>query len=559
VIRGLPTGARAHLLARLALCVLAGLALLATFPPLSWWPLGPLGAGALVIACVGVSAGRGAVLGAVAGLSLFVPLLSWLGVVGIDAWLLLAVSQAAFLALLGAALATASRLPGWPLWTACLWVGEEFLRDRLPFGGFPWGRLAFGQDGGPLVRLAAVGGAPLVTFAVALAGGLLAWAAVRSRRSRRSLRSLRAAPLRRTAAPSIVAALAGAVAVCAVGLATPVPTAGESGAAGAAYTEVAVVQGNVPRLGLREFEQERAVIRYHAAETERLAREIAAGERPRPDIVIWPENSSDLDPFVDAEARSLIDAAVRSVGAPTLVGAVLDGIKPGTVRNSGIVWSPQTGPGAFYVKRHPVPFGEYVPFRGVLTRLVGRFALVPFDFAAGHEPGVLELGKVRIGDVICFEVAYDGIVRDVVDGGARLLTVQTNNATFERRGDTGQGGETAQQLGISRLRAIEHGRAVLVAATSGVSAVIMPDGRVVQRSGVYTSDVLSARVPLRDTMTIADRVGAVPEWLLTLVGAAALGAAVVRRRRRSLTASAGGPEVPAQTDPADHLTAGRRP
>ena len=170
----------------------------------------------------------------------------------------------------------------------------------------------------------------------------------------------------------------------------------------------------------------------------------------------------------DPEAFDLIEGAVDAVGVPVLVGAVLDGPGPDYVSNTGIVWSPETGPGERYVKRHPVPFGEYIPFRDQLSGLIARLDQIPRDFAAGSRPGVLDVGPTRVGDVICFEIAYDGIVRDVVDGGAKVLVVQTNNATYNGTG------QPEQQLAMSRLRAIEHGRAVLVAATSGISAVVLP-------------------------------------------------------------------------------------
>jgi len=213
-----------------------------------------------------------------------------------------------------------------------------------------------------------------------------------------------------------------------------------------------------------------------------------------------------------------------------LVGAVLDGPGKDHVRNAAIVWSPTTGPGAIYVKRHLVPFGEYLPFRSLMSRLVGRFSLIGKDFSPGHTPGVLTVGPVRLGDVICFEVADDGVVRDTITGGGRLLVVQTNNATYERVGDNGDGGETAQQLAMSQLRAVEHGRAVIVAATSGVSAVISPDGRVLQRSGVFKPARLVARLPLRDAHTVADRLGPWPERVLTLLAALMLVTTIVRRR-----------------------------
>jgi apolipoprotein N-acyltransferase len=201
---------------------------------------------------------------------------------------------------------------------------------------------------------------------------------------------------------------------------------------------------------------------------------------------------------------------------------VLNG--PGNkIRNSGIVWDPTTGPGEMYVKRHPVPFGEYMPFRSLVRHISKKVDLVPRDFARGTKPGVLDVGPARLADVICFEVAYDGVVRKAVRGGGRLLVVQTNNATF------GHSGETHQQLAMGRLRAVEHGRAVLVAATSGVSAVIAPDGRVIDRSTVFSRDVLIDRVPLRSASTLATRFGVLPELLIAAIAALALGAAVVRR------------------------------
>jgi apolipoprotein N-acyltransferase len=288
----------------------------------------------------------------------------------------------------------------------------------------------------------------------------------------------------------------------------------------------------VPRLGLDEFAQRRAVTANHAAQTQALADKVAAGELPRPDLVVWPENASDAVPFTDDVARTMIDAAVRAIGVPVVVGAVLDGPDADHVQNAAIVWSPTEGPGQRYVKRHLVPFGEYLPLRSVLGRLISRFSLIPKDFAPGTTPGVLTAGPAVLADVICFEVADDSIVRQAVTGGGRLIAVQTNNATYERVGDDGHGGETAQQLEMSRLRAVEHGRAVVVAATSGVSAIIGPDGEVRQRSGVFTPELLVADLPLRDPRTIADRLGAWPERALTAIGLLALVLALGWSRRR---------------------------
>ena len=481
-----PRGPRPALRAVGALA--AGLLLELSFAPVEAWALAPVGVAVLTLAVRGAAPRRAALLGLLAGLALFVPLLHWSGAVaGSAAWLALALLQALFLAPLGAALAVVQRLSAWPVWTAALWVGEEALRDRLPFGGFPWGRLAFSQGATPLTPVAALGGAPLVTFAVALLGTLLA--ALVLRRSR-------------------VVALVPAVVLLAAAVAVPTPTAGPT-------TRVALVQGNVPRLGLDAFAQRAAVLDAHVRGTRQLAEDVRAGRTARPDLVVWPENASDLDPFTDARAYATIDAVVRDVGVPVLVGAVLQG--PGDkITNAGIVWDPVTGPGERYVKQHPVPFGEYMPYRSLLRRVSSKVDLVPRDFARGDRPGVLQVGPATVGDVICFEVAYDGLVRDAVRGGGRVVVVQTNNATF------GRSAQPAQQLAMGRLRAVEHGRTVLVAATSGISAVIAPDGRLVQQAGVFTPAVLTAEVPLRDAQTPATRLGTWPEVLLALLGAAAL-------------------------------------
>ena len=526
-------------LVRPAVCLVAGVGLWAAFPPLNAWPLAMVAVAVFTLAVRNATL-RGAALGGwLFGLGSFVPMLSFLRWIGYDAWLILAVAEALWFALLAVAVRQVQRAPLWPLAVALLWVGEEWLRDRVPFHGFPWGRLAFGQADGPLLPWAAIGGAVLITFVTALLGALLAAIAVTPRSS---------SSARRRAAVIVAAVAVGAAGVGGAA-AVSVPSRGTA-QGGPSHLTVAVVQGNVPRLGLDEFAQRRAVTANHVAETQRLAAEVAAGRLPRPDLVIWPENASDDDPFHDPVARTMIESAVQAVGVPVLVGAVLDG--PGShVRNAAIVWSPTTGPGRIYVKRHLVPFGEYIPGRDLFTHLgIGRFALIPRDFAAGHQPGVLDLGPVRIADVICFEVADDDIVRQAVTGGGRLLTVQTNNATYERPGDNGNGGETAQQLQMSRLRAVEHGRAVLVAATSGISAVIAPDGRVRQRSGVFTPALLVADVPLRDPHTVADRLGMWPEHGLALAGVLWLVVVVVRsRRRRGDAGQQGETSTPVRHDP----------
>jgi apolipoprotein N-acyltransferase len=452
----------------------------------------------------------------VLGLVFMVPLLSWTGIyVGPLPWLALAVTEALYFAVLGAAAAVTSRLPGWPVWTAALWVADEALRGRWPLGGFPWGRLGFSQVDGPFTALAAYGGVPLVSFAVALTGTLLAATFLALTRALRD---------RPTGLRVAVLALLGALAVPLVGWGAGLPLAGASLTAGGPTRTVAVIQGNVPRAGLDFNAQRRAVLDNHAAQTQELAAAVARGDAAQPDLVIWPENSSDIDPYRNDDAAAVITRAARAIGAPILVGAVVEG--PGRfISNTGIVWDPVTGPGDTYVKQHPVPLAEYVPARSFFRFFSSDVDRV-HDFAHGTEVGNLDVGGAAVGDVICFEVAYDGLVSGVVDGGAGMIVVQTNNATF------GFTDESEQQLAMSRLRAVEFGRTVVVAATSGISAVVAPDGSLVHRSQLFTPDSFVAEIAQRDSRTVAERLDAGPEWVLTALGVGAVLAVAVPGLRR---------------------------
>ncbi|MFJ5214351.1 apolipoprotein N-acyltransferase [Streptomyces sp. NPDC088354] len=501
---------------RSAIAAVCGLGLAAAFPPYGLWPLSIAAVAGLALLTRGRTGRQGAWLGFAFGLPFFLWLLLWLRVIGYDAVVGLSVIEAAFVALLGAALAVTSRLRAWPLWGACLWVTEELARDRLPFGGFPWGRLAFANTSSPFTPLAALGGAPLVTFAVALCGSLLAAAAV-------AVWRLRTGPVVFGGRRFLPVAGAGvaAVAVFAAGWAVPVPTKADD------TVRVAIVQGNVQQPGLDFLGRPLKILNNHVEATLKLAADVKAGRAPKPDLVIWPENSSDMDPFAEPQAYALITRAVQAIGVPVLVGALVNGPDATHVQNEGIVWDPMTGPGASYTKQHPVPFGEYVPFRQELTKVIKRLDQIPRDFYPGKHSGVLQIGPARLGDVICFEVAYDGIVHDTVAAGARALIIQTNNATY------GRTGQPEQQLAMSQLRAVEHGRAVVTAATSGITAVVAPDGRIEQRTREFTQDVLSAQLPLRDELTVADRVGDAPEWVLAMVGLLSCVAAFVLGRRDS--------------------------
>ncbi|OKH90292.1 apolipoprotein N-acyltransferase [Streptomyces uncialis] len=502
-----------HRLLPTLVAALSGVLLYVSFPPRTlWWLALPAFAG-LGWAVRGRSWKAGLGLGYVFGLGFLLPLLVWTGVeVGPGPWVALVAIEALFVGLVGAGAALVSRLPGWPLWAAALWIAGEAARARVPFEGFPWGKVAFGQADGAFLPLAALGGTPVLGFAVALCGFGL-YEAVRLAADARGGRSVRRAA-------AVAAAVAVVLPLAAAFAARPLVGAeAEDGTA-----TVAVIQGNVPRMGLDFNAQRRAVLDHHVKETVRLADEVRAGRAKQPDFVLWPENSSDIDPFRNDDAREAIDRAVTAIGAPVSVGAVVES-DDGRLLNEQVLWDPDKGPVDTYDKRQIQPFGEYIPLRSVISVFSSDVDMVRKDFSRGSEPGVFTMAGTRVGIATCYEAAFDWAVRDTVTGGAQLLSVPSNNATF------GRSEMTYQQLAMSRIRAVEHSRTVAVPVTSGVSAVIMPDGRVVDRTRMFTADSLVAEVPLRSSRTPATRLGTAPEAVLVLIAAGGLGWTAARAAR----------------------------
>ena len=488
---------------RLAGSAAAGGLLFAAFPPRDLWALAPLAMG-LLYACLRLgrpSARTGAACGGVFGLALFLPLLPWIGVyVGPLPWIALAVVSALYLVLFGAMATVTMRLPAAPLWFALCWVAVEALRSSFPFGGFPWGAVAFSQNEGWFLPLARWFGVPGLSFAVALSGAALAAliALPATTAWRRELPAVGLAALA-VIAPLGVAAIAAATA--------PAPDGGRT-------VQVAAVQGNVPRLGLEFNEQRRAVLDNHVRQTLRLADEVHEGRRPQPDLVLWPENASDISPLSNPDAAAVIQTAVNAVGAPIVFGT-LDYRADGRSTNTVLVWEAPGGraapaPTGRYDKHIVQPFGEYLPWRGFFSKF-SSYADQAGDIAPGTGPSVLtvptDAGPVVLGVSTCWEVAFDRSPQQAVRDGAQLLFVPTNNATF------GRTDMTYQQLAMSQVRAVETGRATVVAATSGVSAIIAPDGTVLSRSEIFTPADLQAALPLRDGRTLAVRLGPWPQRL----------------------------------------------
>jgi apolipoprotein N-acyltransferase len=539
---------------RLALltALASGLLLAAAFAPVGVWPLAVVSPALLVVALSGRSLRAAFTVGLAFGLAFFFPLLAWVINLAWFAWVALAIASAVIFALFAVAQRLLLNLRYWPLAVAGWWMAAEAFRDRWPWGGFPWGRLAMSQAGLPTQAWAAIGGPALLSFVVALTGTTLAWVLLAVLTKEAGLAN--EARLTSEAGPTRgrggrwrrtgIAAVAFAATSCFSCLPAALPL--DPVPAGAKTAVIAAIQGNVPRArSLQEQLDQLEVTANHVAATDKLAGKVAAGTLPRPDLVVWPENSTDIDPRQYPPLYQEISSAASAIGRPILVGAVLQDPQ----RNAGVLWLPGKGPTALYVKRRLVPFGEYIPFRSLISKVTSLTQLQPNDFVPGHKTVVFGVGQVRLGDVICYEIAFDDLVRSEVTAGANVLAMQSNDATFERDGQTGESG---QQLAMARIRAVEFDRAVVVASTTGYSAIIAPDGHLITSSGTWQQAELEARVPLLTGITLANRLGAWPEWAIVAATALAFGLAAARagasqRRPRSTDRRAGPAEGPAST------------
>ncbi|WP_058234027.1 apolipoprotein N-acyltransferase [Devriesea agamarum] len=502
-----PTSARPLGVCAALICAAIGgfLAFLA-FPGYNQWYLMPISVAFLSAASHVRSRFLTAICGLVWGLSFFIPLLSWTGVyVGVEPWLALAAVESLFMMVLALLMRPVllRRTPGWVsamtvggLWTAC-----EFARSSVPFGGFPWGTTAFSQADSPLLAFAPWIGMGGFAFLVGGAGHLLYVGAI-------SLLKRRGEGFN---------GLYGlwAWAVCAVivvvSIVTPMPR--DVAPHNRSTVTVAGIQGNTTSSGLRMGERPGEILDNHASLTEKYAEELKDRGKTV-DFMVWPENASDLQPARNLYARNRIQEAVDAAGVPVFVGAQKYTADDQHRFNTLQLWEPDKGMVNSYSKQHPVPFGEYIPFRSFFRSLSSKVDLVPVDMLPGTSVGVMDVAGTKAGLLICFEIAYESLVQDTVKSGAQILLVPTNTALF------GTTDESVQQLAESQVMAAISGRSVVHISTVGISAMITPDGRIISSSGHWTPEVLESTLPLRTGITPAIAAG---PWIY--IGASALGLA----------------------------------
>ena len=236
-------------------------------------------------------------------------------------------------------------------------------------------------------------------------------------------------------------------------------------------------------------------------------------------FVLWPESST---PFMLEEdpAGQQVHSLARELRVPLLVGS--DEVKrlPLRLYNAAHLIAPSGATEAVYRKMHLVPFGEFIPLKGVISfvsPLVESFA----EFVPGTETVLLPIGNHKASTSICYEVVYPELVRDAVLKGSELLTTITNDAWY------GRTSAPFQHWELASLRAIEHGRFLARAANTGISGVVDPYGRVTARSGLFEQVALVADVRLLTEQTFYTRFGDVIAWLAValtvLAGLAARG------------------------------------
>ena len=403
----------------------------------------------------------------------------WVSVLGNDAWLGLVI-LCTLPWLLFALLPIDSKSKWFYLQPAAVVVILVAIRANWPWGGFPWGLLAYSQVDGPLVGLSTLGGQALVSGVVVVCATIL----------------IKLIKFRSITAVMILVAIS-------------ITSASLDNFSSSKSIQLAAVQGNVPRVGNELSAQRAAVLNNHIKTTEQLLTDIENGLTSEPDLIVWPESGTDIDPLVPGIAADAINKLAIRSQAPILIGATTwysTGSKGEGPTNSGIMWT-EDGPSLIYSKNHLVPFGEYVPLREVLAKWITRFDQIPNDFVPGEGPGVFDVSGAQIGDVICFEVAYANHIYDTINAGAQVITVQTNNATY---GNTTQ---PEQQFAITRFRAIETQRAFLVASTSGISGLIQNDSSVTDKTKQFESAIVTGEAPLISEKTFSTKY---PYWVLIL-------------------------------------------
>lgn len=484
-----------RLITRVIIAGLGGLAMWASFDPLGVWPLALVGIQLLVLSSIHARPRSALLAGLVWGLAFFGPLIPWVGeAAGVPvAWVALTALQAMFIAVLAFIISRLTLIPAlyrrlWLTWicVAIAFTGIEVLRTEVPWGGFPWGMIAYSQVGSPLATWAPYLSTAGVAFATVVSSLALASLLI-------NLVTKRYVHV--------------GIAVATLGITMVVPSFITLGSDSDRTMRVLWVQGDVPR---SQVQQRALTVTQNHAMTTAAAWNSTDGRTSAGDpidVVLWPESSSDNDARLHQGANELVVETVQTTGVPLIMGTqeYVDGGR----YNDVVVWQQNddmVNATDSYSKSRPVPFGEYIPSRDLFRKITSAVDQVRTDMLPGEGPAVVDVDlpsgiSVTMAVPICFEIAVDTVVRDAVNAGGEVLLVGVNNASF---GDSAQ---SMQQLRQLQFRAMEFDRDAIQVSTVGVSAEVAATGRIVDESRKWASDWGVAELSLRDTITPAAKWG----------------------------------------------------
>ena len=501
-----PRRALLPLWAAVLAAALAALLMNLAYPEAAVWVLAFPAVALLLLALIGRRFGGALLVGLVYGILFFALLVSWTSrYLGPIPWAALSVVEGGLtaFALIPIALAyrwlprafpgTAGRLLALPSLVAALWVGRELFIGSWPYGGFPWARIGMSQAESPLAPISSWVGVSGLSFLMVLVVAMLIELA-RTGEWRR--------PVRLIVPAALVVVL----------LLTPLFPTSSAGS-----MRIAAVQGNGPT-GYFDEREPFSVIQAQTDATVPLYGEDV-------DLLVWPEGSLDADPFQNDAIARRMTLITNRIGAPLLANAATG--RDDLYFNTSMLWTSDGTATQTHDKRHPVPFGEYVPDRAFYNALVpDLIGLIQREYTPGSNPPLMEVDDVQVGLAICFDVIYDDVIWEGINGGAQVLVFQTNNADF--RGTD----ENLQQLAFARMRAIETGRSVVNVSTVGTSQVIRANGSTVTSLDAGEAGAMLEDVELRTGLTAGVVLG---PWIQQLLLWGGLGALVVgwwRARRR---------------------------
>lgn len=477
---------------RASIALLGGLLLAIAFPAYNFAPGAFLGVFLLVLAVHKIGVTKALIVGFIAGYGFYGLVLIWLTTyLGPIPWMALCIAEALFF---GIAMSLTSLVWRWlnaknlgalKPWlmaasVATIFLGREYFAGHYPYGGLPWARLGLSQvDNFTAKWVWAVdisGFSWLIAFVSALAAFYF-------------LHPLPAGSgLRARATKSLPTVLSFGILI-GVPFFVQLPTGNEIG-----KLKVAAVQGNA-NAGLFAINPPGSILGKHLKVSQEL---VSSGKAKDIDLMVWPENSSDLDPLNNTEANILISEFVTNeLKAPLLFGNKT--FRGKDFFNEVDLWLPETGLADWYDKKRPVPFGEYVPNRDFFMALApDMVGLIGWDMSPGQRDGIFKVkGEDKVGSLICFEVTIDELHYDLIDQGASALMVQTNSSDF------GKSVQGVQLAAISKMRAIETGRTVVSISTVGVSGIYAPDGTVIEELESFKPGAMVSEISLRSDITPA--------------------------------------------------------